>query len=166
VKIVSFDPASYKNLGWAVAHCVSCDVQTVYAGTWVSSSDADCAWQAMWPFFKKVDALLKKEKPDIVVLEKTSSFSGGFITGQVSNTIGMIYAAIGKNKINNVQFLYPTHVKKVLTGKGKASKSVIKKEVVQRIYDMTNEQVKFDSEHAYDACANIFCYLVENNGQA
>ncbi len=160
LKIASFDPASQRNIGWSLVRYDSeqKNLLTASADTFVMKSYAGL-WQVYWPMFSTVDRFLKKEKPDLVVIEKTSSFSGGFITGQVSQCIGCILAACGKNKLE-VEFVYPSSVKLLTAGYGKATKSQIRKCVQKFILDLIGEEVKYSSEHAYDAMANILFYLM------
>lgn len=154
--ILSFDPASFRNTGWSV---FTRDKTTCISGTIVTKEKEP--WKALYPIFQEVDKILSKYKPDVVVIEKTSSFSGGFITGQVSNCIGVTLAACGKHK-RKVEFVYPTHVKKIVTGNGRAKKADIKKAVRDYLKKETGKDIKFDSEHSCDAAANIICWLKEN----
>lgn len=160
LKIASFDPASQRNLGWSLLkfHSKQKKVLALSADTFVMKSYPDL-WQVYWPMFQDVDRFLGKEKPDLVVIEKTSSFAGGFITGQVSQCIGCILAACGKNKVG-VAFVYPSSVKVLVAGYGKATKPQIRKSVQKFILDLTGEEAKYSSEHAYDAMANILFYLM------
>lgn len=161
-KILSFDPASVRNLGWSIIQVQEKkkeDSFSCIAGT-IVIDNVESPWEALWPIFVAVDTILEIQKPDHVVIEKTSSFAGGFVTGQVSNCMGCILACCGKHGVD-VNFVYPTHVKKVVTGKGRATKGQMKKSVKQMIKDLTGEDVKFDSEHSSDATANILCWMID-----
>ena len=164
-KVVSFDPASYRNLGWATAEIsykkdelkqVACE-----AGTFVTQGDDP--WRVLWPMFVFIDDFLTLNKPDLAIIEDTKGFTGGFITGQVSQCMGVILAACVKHEIE-VEFVYPSHVKKVVTGDGRATKSQIKNGVKSRLLAMGTEkdETKFNSGHAYDAVSNILCWMIEN----
>jgi len=96
-----------------------------------------------------------------VAISNQIRFSGGFVTGQVSNCMGVILSACGKHDLA-VAFVYPSHVKKVITGNGRATKGQMKKYVKDMMYQLCGEHVKFDSEHSCDATANILCWLKEN----
>lgn len=158
--IISFDPSSYKNLGNCIARVQGNEVS--FAASTLVLKDIVEPWHSLWPVFYFADTLLEQEKPDIIILEKTSSFSGGFVTGQVSNTSGCLLAAAGKHKID-VVFVYPSHVKKVVSGKGRATKSQMKKSAVKLMDHIGLKQIKFDSEHSCDALCNILCWMIENN---
>jgi len=168
-KVLSFDPASVRNLGWSVIE-IEADVSQNFvlkrvkcdAGTIVLPKVSE-PWEAMWPIFVFVDTILLAQEPNLIIIEKTSSFAGGFVTGQVSNCIGVILACCGKHEVP-VSFVYPSHVKKVVTGNGRAVKSEMKKRVQQLISDLSGgKTIKFDSEHACDATANILCWLIEHD---
>lgn len=164
--ILSFDPASVRNIGWSLVNIdeiqgesrISCETGTI------TIDKVEESWHALWPMFTLVDAILSSKSPNLIIVEKTSSFAGGFVTGQVSNCIGVILACCGKHDLP-VSFVFPTHVKKVITGNGRATKSQIKNSVKNFLLKATGEEIKFDSEHACDATANIICWLTENKKQ-
>lgn len=155
--LLSFDPASFKNLGWSI---LSTKDSRIESGTLCFNATKDNPSAVLYPLWLIADSYIESFKPDKLIIEKTSSFSGGFITGQVSMVTGVILAAAGKHE-TPIEFVYPTHVKKVITGNGKATKTLMKKAVNARLKKYTCVNMP-DSEHAYDAAANIFCYLDEN----
>ena len=121
----------------------------------------DTRWEAYWPMFRHVAELLEEYKPNKVIVEKTSSFIGGFVSGQVSQCMGAIFVACGKYNVD-VDFAFPTSVKKTVAGHGKATKTQIKKAVVALI---SNNGISLGNglqEHAYDAMANILFHLIKN----
>jgi len=156
-KIIGFDPASVRNLGWSRVHTEDTKVVQCEAGTFVISKVEE-PWQSLWPIMQVVDDFLQKESPDFVVVEQTKTF-GGFIGGQVAGCMGVILACCGKYGVD-VKFVHPTHLKKILTGSGKATKAQVKNAVIAEI------NKKFDSEHAYDAAAVILCYLSDEGDKS
>ena len=161
-KIVSFDPASTKNLGWSKFE-IDNDIFTCDAGTFVIPTQFE-VWESYWPMHQVIDEFLSKEHPDLVIIEKTSAFrasSSPFVTGQVSHCMGIIFALCGKYNLK-VEFAFPTSVKLRIAGHGKASKSQIKRAVKQYIYNITNNHVSYSTDHAYDAAANILYYMIGN----
>lgn len=165
-KVIGFDPASVKNLGWSLIEIQDGETDSLQlnctSGTVVLSGMDGDYWKALWPIFLAVDHLMTVNSPDMVVIEKTSSFAGGFITGQVSACIGVILACCGKHELS-VGFVYPTHVKKIITGDGRATKSQMKKGVTKILNRLGTSETKFDSPHAVDAVANVLCWLKENH---
>lgn len=164
MKIVSFDPASFRNLGWAIVEDTE-DGMSFVADTFVCPEIHD-VWQAYWPIFQFVDKFISETAPDIVIVENTKAFrasSGSFVTGQVSHCLGVIYVVCGKYNIP-VEFVLPTSVKMGVAGHGKASKSQIKKAVQEFAHQLTGKSnVKYSSEHAYDSVSNILHYMILNN---
>lgn len=160
IRVLSFDPASFRNLGWAVVDLNdNLEVHDFEAGTLVTDK-TDEPWQVLWQVFQFVDNKFAEKKPNVVVVEQTSVFRGGFVTGQVSNCMGVILCCCQKYRSSNsleLQFVYPTSVKKGVAGKGKASKKEIMNSVKQALNSIKGE-FKLDSEHAYDAVANILFY--------
>jgi len=119
-------------------------------------------WQVLWPMFLKIESFLEETNPHLVVMEKTSSFAGGFVTGQVSHCMGVILCLCGKYKVP-VEFAYPTSVKKVVAGHGGASKSDLKKATKGLLLAAGVENTKFNSDHTADATANVFYWLIKNS---
>lgn len=163
--MVGFDPASYRNLGWC-----SMDIKLrkdfvssfeIEAGTYVSPVYPE-PWQDLYPIMETVEQIIQEKSPKIVILEKTSAFSGSFITGQVSNCIGVILAMCGKHDID-VGMVLPTHCKKVLTGKGNASKKELKDSIKKQLAVYNIKNAKFDSHHAWDAVGNVLTWLTDNS---
>ena len=118
-------------------------------------------WEVLWPMFVTVEEFLEQRNPHLVVVEKTSSFAGGFITGQVSHCMGVLFAVCGKLKIA-VEFVYPTSVKKLVAGHGRATKPQVKKSVRALLEKSGIKKPVFDSEHTADATASVFYWLMKN----
>jgi len=161
MKILAFDPASYRNLGWAKATVAENGVGSFVADTFVTPYIHD-VWQAYWHIYEFVDELIFTEAPDIVIVEETNKFStksSSFIGGQVSQCMGVIFAVCGHYK-TGVEFALPTSVKMTVSGHGKATKIQIRKSVQCFVNELTNEKANYSSEHAYDSVANILYYLI------
>lgn len=163
--IIGFDPASTKNIGWSTftlgkKPSKTAKISAWGGGTFVMSAQEE-RWQVLWPMFLAVDAFLEEHDPHLVVVEKTSSFAGGFITGQVSQCMGVILAVCGKHKIP-VEFVFPTSVKKLVAGHGRATKSRMKKAVRKLMSDAGIENIKFHSEHTSDAAASVLYWLIKS----
>jgi Holliday junction resolvasome RuvABC endonuclease subunit len=164
--LVGFDPASTRNIGWSVLTLTKeqdtpTKVVSWEGGTFVMG-DVQERWQVLWPMFMVFDTFLTNYKPDLVIVEKTSSFAGGFITGQVSHCMGVLLAVCGKHNVP-VDFVFPTSVKKGVAGHGRASKSLIKKAVIANLAKFDIQVKKFHSQHTADATANLFFWLMKNN---
>ncbi len=165
--IVGFDPGSLRNIGWSVVTLNKRaatskgppELNRWTEGTIVLPKGGE-KWEVLWPIMHSVDTFLDEVRPDLVIIEQTSSFAGGFVTGQVSQCIGVILALCGKFSFE-VSFVYPSHVKKVVTNSGKAKKPAIQKCLKTLLGNYGVEVSKFNSDHSADATANIFCWLID-----
>jgi len=165
--IVGFDPASIRNLGWSIIQIqfdkknnikkFSCSAGTIVLPL------VDNHWEVLYPMSLVIDNFLLKNKPDIVVVEKTNNFQGprGFVGGQISMSMGVILSMCGKYDLD-VKFIFPTHCKKVLTGSGKAKKTIIKKSVKKHLNKLGIANPSYNSQHAYDAIGNSIVWMVDN----
>jgi len=167
MRILAFDPASLRNLGWCFIETkeikgVVEDLRCV-AGTFVAPL-VDETWKVLYPMSIAVKGLFNENKPDIVIVEKTSNFAGGFITGQVSNCLGMIYTVCGEFELK-LEFVYPSRCKKLVTGNGRAKKGQIKKSVrtILEKFGIQREDSNYGSEHAFDATATALAWLIDKN---
>lgn len=163
--IVGFDPASTRNIGWSSFTLSKKPSTTAKIIEWDGGTFVmpvmDEKWQVLWPMFLVVEAFLDELQPHLVVVEKTSSFAGGFITGQVSHCMGVLLAACGKHKMP-VEFVYPTSVKKLVAGHGRATKSKVKKATKQHLIDAGVKDPKFHSDHTGDAAASVLYWLIKS----
>ena len=163
--IVGFDPASTRNIGWASLVLSKKPSNNAKVSSWEGGTFVmpvtDERWQVLWPMFSTVEDFLLDKKPHLIIVEKTSSFAGGFITGQVSHCMGAILAVCGKLGIA-VEFAYPTSVKKQVAGHGRATKPKVKKAVKMLLERSGVKNPTFDSDHTADATAGIFFWLIKN----
>lgn len=164
--IVGFDPASTRNIGWSSFTLSKDDGGSVKVSNWDGGTfvmpNTEERWQVLWPMFVTIESFLTAKQPKLVIVEKTSSFSGGFITGQVSQCMGSLLSACGKTGFA-VEFVYPTSVKKLVAGNGRAKKPLMKKSVSRYLESLVGlKNFKFDSEHAADAAANVLYWLLKN----
>jgi Holliday junction resolvasome RuvABC endonuclease subunit len=167
--IIGFDPASTRNIGWAVIELDKKPSKTAKIHSWECGTfvmpNVEERWQILWPMFMLTEAFLEDNKPHLVIVEQTNSFGGRrnmFITGQVSHCMGVMLAACGKHEID-VEFVFPTSVKKLVSNNGRAKKPLMKKSTHKLLEMAGVENIKFDSEHAADATANILYWLIKND---
>ncbi len=162
--IIGFDPASTRNIGWSSFTLSKKPSKTAKISEWAGGTFVmpitDEKWHVLWPMYLVLDEFLGEQDPHLVVVEKTSSFAGGFITGQVSQCMGVLLAVCGKYKIP-VEFVFPTSVKKLVTGDGRAKKSKVKKATKKLLTDAGVEEIKFHSDHTADAAASVFYWLIK-----
>jgi Holliday junction resolvasome RuvABC endonuclease subunit len=162
--IIGFDPASTRNIGWSSFTLSKKPSKTAKICDWAGGTFVmpvmDEKWQVLWPMFIVIDAFLEEQTPDLVIVEKTSSFAGGFVTGQVSHCMGVLLAACGKHKMP-VEFVYPTSVKKVVAGHGRSTKSKMKKATKEHL-KQAGIDAKFHSDHTADAASNVLYWLIKN----
>ena len=95
--------------------------------------------------FKK---LLKKTKPNLVVVEKLFFMKNKKTAMAVAEVIGILKLVILKNKIKLLE-VYPSEVKSSLTGNGQADK----KSVMKMINIILKPKIKTKIDDIYDALA-------------
>lgn len=158
---LGIDPASYKNLGWCCVVVTGCEGETfldVQGATFTSPCDKWGAENA-WVLYNAVEDLIEQTQPDRIVIERTIQFPGSFVSGQINSTIGLILVAAGKYQVP-VEWVIPTHMKKVVVGKGKASKTEVRNSLLHWLNGNAKKLEK--SEHCYDAFGAVITWLIDN----
>ena len=95
------------------------------------------------------------EPEDFVVMEDYG-YGGTFFNAQIAELVALIKFKIFLKKSNSMMIIAPNTVKKLITGNGRASKTVLLKEVLQRAKDAG---VTFNTKHESDAYALTLCYF-------
>lgn len=160
MRIIGFDPANYKNLGWSLVETQEKNGKTdkisVNSGTFIFTEDG---YECLLPMHKKISALISKHKPDVVIFEYTP-FGKMFVAGQISQGVGVLLLSCLQKGIE-VKKTSPSHVKKVISGNSKATKVQMIKATKKIMSEWGFNGYEFDSHHACDATASCFCLLAD-----
>jgi len=106
--------------------------------------------------FNRCERLIKKYRPQLVVLETLFFFKNQKTVIEVAQAQGTIITAAAKNKLM-VASLSPSQIKETITGYGQADKKSIKK-MLQMITDI-NLDGMVDDEIDAIACGLTYCQL-------
>jgi Holliday junction resolvasome RuvABC endonuclease subunit len=94
--------------------------------------------------FNKFESFIKKEKPDLMITEK-SLYSQNFVSSRtITEIIGFCKLICNKHKIPYYMVYVPSW-KKYVTGKGNATKAIIK-ECVLKIYPQLEEYTQDEAD--------------------
>lgn len=110
--------------------------------------------------FKNLNSIIKKHKPDVMVIEKlffNTNAKTAIAVGQARG-ICMLAAANQKVKVHDYTAL---QAKLVLTGYGRSDKKVMQ-EAVRKIF---KNKLQIKSDDANDAVAMALCYVKKNYGK-
>ncbi len=118
----------------------------------IATSPKDIASKRLEKIFKEISVILKKHKPDLVVVEKLYFFKNLKTAMPVAEARGVILLAIQQNKIKIIE-LTPLEVKMGICGYGRAEK--------QQVQKMVKEILKLEKipkpDDAADALALAIC---------
>ena len=104
--------------------------------------------------YSKIKLVVKKYKPDIIVLEQLFFFKNQKTFIRVAQAQGVILLLAAQNKIKTA-FLTPLQIKQIITGYGQADK----KSVQKMIRLETGIDLKQDDEADAVACGMAYIYL-------
>lgn len=118
----------------------------------IATSPKDTASKRLEKIFQEVLSILKKHKPDLVVVEKLYFFKNLKTAMPVAQALGVILLAIGQGKYKIIE-LTPLEVKMGICGYGRAEK--------QQVQKMVKETLKLEKipkpDDAADALALAIC---------
>jgi len=76
--------------------------------------------------FNQLKKVIKKHKPEVIILEQLFFFKNQKTAIRVSQAQGVILLLAAENKIK-VEYLTPLQIKQIITGYGKADKKAVQK---------------------------------------
>ena len=104
--------------------------------------------------YDKLRKIVKKYKPDVMVLEQLLFFKNQKTFIRVAQAQGIVMLLAAQNKIK-VEFLTPLQIKQIVTGYGQADKKS-----VQKMIRLTTEiEITQDDEADAVACGLAYLYL-------
>lgn len=104
--------------------------------------------------YLKLFEIVKKYKPDVMVLEQLLFFKNQKTFIRVAQAQGIVMLLAAKNNIK-VEFLTPLQIKQIVTGYGQADK----KSVQKMIRLTTDIDIKQDDEADAVACGLAYLYI-------
>lgn len=104
--------------------------------------------------YEKLVEIMKKYKPDVMILEQLLFFKNQKTFIRVAQAQGIVMLLAAQNNIK-VEFLTPLQIKQTVTGYGQADK----KSVQKMIRLTTNIDIKQDDEADAVACGLAYIYL-------
>lgn len=111
--------------------------------------------------YLKTQAIIKKYRPKIIILEQLFFFKNQKTAIGVSQTQGALLLLAAQHNIN-IEFLTPLQIKQIITGYGQADKKSVQK-MVNLILKLPHGKVlKQDDEADAVACGLAYCYLHKN----
>lgn len=140
--ILGVDPASIKNTGLAIYH--SDDNSVVYTEALVFNSDHP--GQRLFIFKNALQQVLGTYLPSLIAIEYSGGFGLSFVRKNLNEFVGVLKLIAFENRFEVKEFT-PTHIKKVITGSGKATKKELRAALVKK--NLTTEK----NEHIIDAIA-------------
>ncbi len=100
------------------------------------------------------------EPNDFVVMEDYG-FGGNFFNYQVPELVSMLKLYMLKKKSNSLMTIAPNTAKKIITGKGNASKKVMSTALVGLA---KQHKIKFGTNHESDSFGMMICYFQYSAG--
>ena len=121
--------------------------------------------------FSQLDKITKKHSIDMAVLEKSTYKGNSRSTGQLNELNGMVKGLCNIKRIPLCR-LYPTTIKKIVAGNGRASKEEVAKYIRENVIDIgeysnkCNKREKIDkTSDIYDSIAAVIAWEKRGNSR-
>ncbi len=124
----------------------------------IKTSKAQIKEKRLEQIYNAIKELVKKNKPEKIVLERLFFFSNQKTVITVSQTQGVVLLLAAQNNIP-VEFLTPLQIKSIITGYGKADKKAVQKMIA---LTLSIPGITQDDEADAVACGLAYCYLNKN----
>jgi crossover junction endodeoxyribonuclease RuvC len=109
----------------------------------------------MQDIYNELSKIIKKYKPDKIILEQLFFFKNQKTAIQVSQSQGVSLLLAAQNNIE-VNYLTPLEIKFAITGYGRADKKAVQKMIK---ITLNNNKIKQDDEADAIACGLAYCYI-------
>jgi len=114
--------------------------------------------QRLGQIYKRVSQIIKKYKPDLIVIERLFFFKNQKTAISVSQAQGVILLLAYQHYLK-VEFLTPLQIKQIITGYGQADKKAVQK--MLELILKTDRPIKQDDEADAVACGLAYCFQNE-----
>ncbi|MEK7624200.1 MAG: crossover junction endodeoxyribonuclease RuvC [Patescibacteria group bacterium] len=137
MKILGIDPGSVR-IGFGLIKKEKNDFKLIRSGLLkISAKDKN---QRLLDLEKSFSLLLKKERPDLVALEKLYFVNNQKTALEVGQSRGVLVLIILKNKLPLIE-ISPSEAKLIVSGNGRASKSAVAKMVGYSLKTNTDKEI-------------------------
>ncbi|MDP2930610.1 MAG: crossover junction endodeoxyribonuclease RuvC [bacterium] len=155
--IIGIDPG-VATIGWGALKKSKNDLELIDYGV-IVTSPKQTTGERLLKLYKEISALIKRLKPDVLVVEKLFFFKNLKTAMPVSEARGVILLAAANQKIKVIE-LTPLQIKMGVCGYGRADKQQVQK-MVKEILDL--EKIP-KPDDAADAIAAALCgaYSLKN----
>lgn len=155
MRVIGIDPG-LNNLGWSILEKNRDNSINYIASGVIKTNSKDDISIRLSHLFTSLELIIEKYDPDYAGLEETFVNKNAKSSLYLGFARGTILACIGKYKLHLKEFS-PTHIKKTITGAGRAEKSQI-----QRMLNIILPSAKFSSDDEADAIAIAYCCSIIN----
>ena len=152
--VVGQDPASVRNCGWAVLIYAGGAIDLIEKYTQILDPEQGDLIR-LKDIYSGLQKIIDRYNPHVLCLERSMGGGLSFVRNNLSENVGVCKLCCFNNGVA-VHEISPSHLKKVITGSGKAKKKHIKANVKATFGLKT-----MGSEHECDAVAFAICYLVD-----
>lgn len=156
--VCGMDPSSFRNCGWGITRLEGGKLKLLEKFTQVIKAPEGNPWENIGRFreiYNEFERISTLHRVRVLCVERSMGMGLAFVRNNLSETVGVVKLCCYDNNIL-VHECSPSHLKKVVTGHGKAKKKHIKANVVA-----TFGLKKAGEEHECDAVALTMSYFVD-----
>lgn len=156
ITVFGIDPASIRNLGIAIVGFETEKKKLdIKLHTTEVFPDFESDGKRLDYIYKIVQKIIDTYEPDVLAIELSMGFGKAFVRQNLQESVGVIKLCCARNNVL-VDEIAPKHIKLIIAGSGKASKSDMKN-WIKKIVSIEKPK----TEHEADAAASAVTYLVD-----
>lgn len=125
---------------------------------WISTSKDESKEKRLISAFKQTRSLIKRQRPDVISIERLFFFINAKTAMNVAEFCGVIKLAAALEKIPIFEYA-PKQIKNILTGNGRADKSEIKHHIRKLLKVRSPKMKKTYYDDVCDALAVAICHV-------
>ncbi len=149
--ILGIDPGS-TIIGYGVISCIKNKTLPLAYG-YIDLKSCSNSQDKLIHLYKDLNTLIKKYKPNVMALESLFYFKNAKTIVPVLQSRGVILLSAGINKLKTYEYT-PLQVKQIISGYGKADKSLVQKLVKSTL----NLEKNLSPDDVSDALAIAICH--------
>jgi crossover junction endodeoxyribonuclease RuvC len=160
--VMGLDPASTRNMGMAIMEFNKSGKMKIIHTETVKFPDCSCDGERLNICYDTIAKNIDKYKVNKICMERSMGMGKIFVRNNLIEMAAAIKMSAFDKSIELAE-ISPSHLKKVVTGNGRATKSILQKQIKEYFAkQLSNDDTK-RSEHEYDAVGLIMCGAVDDN---
>jgi len=158
--VMGLDPASTRNMGVAIMSVSKTGKLKVIHTETVRFPDCSCDGERLKICYNTIAQFIDDHKISKIYIERSMGMGKVFVRNNLIEMTGSIKMSAHDKKVDLIE-ISPSHLKKVVTGNGRANKALLQKNIKEYFVNQIGNDSQKRSEHEYDGVGLVLCGVVD-----